>query len=216
MRCLMTLCWLVILTSLSPFSLAAQNNPWKFRHDHNGIQVYTRKDSTTGILEMKLRTEVKASLRAVVALASDIPNLKNWAYRLKESYIVKSISETEGYLYMRTDFPLPFSDRDMVVHYVMKQDPQTKQVTSVSKSAYSMVPEKEGIVRIKTIETKWTYTPLPNGMIRLEYQLKSDPGGSIPKWLINLAADDGPVKSILGLKQQLGKYDKALVSFLRE
>lgn len=216
MKCLTVLCWLVVLTSLSPFSLAAQNNPWKFRHDHNGIQVYTRKDSTTGILEMKLRTEVKASLRAVVALASDIPNLKNWAYRLKESYVVKAVSDTEGYLYMRTDFPLPFSDRDMVVHYVMKQDPHTKQVTSVSKSAYSMVPEKDGIVRIKTIETKWTYTPLPNGMIRLEYQLKSDPGGSIPKWLINLAADDGPVKSILGLKQQLGKYDKALVSFLRE
>lgn len=216
MKCLIMLSWLMILTSLSPFSLVAQNNPWKFRHDHNGIQVYTRKDSATGILELKLRTEVKASLRAVVALASDIPNLKNWAYRLKESYLIKPVSDTEGYLYMRTDFPMPFSDRDMVVHYVMKQDPHTKQVTSVSKSAYNMIPEKDGIVRIKTIETKWTYTPLSSGMIRLEYQLKSDPGGSIPKWLINLAADDGPVKSIMGLKEQLGKYDKVLVSFLRE
>ena len=214
MKCLTMLLWLT--TSLTFNHLAAQNNPWKFRHDHNGVQVYTRKDSTTGILELKLRTEVKASLSAVVALATDIPNLKNWAYRLKESHLVKEVSATEGYLYMRTDFPLPFSDRDMIVHYVMRQDPHTKQVTSTSKSAFQMIPEKDGIVRIKTLETKWTYTPLANGMTRLEYQLKSDPAGNIPKWLINLAADDGPVKSIVGLKQQLTKYENATVSFLKE
>jgi hypothetical protein len=214
MRCLILL--LGLLTSLTLNDLNAQNNPWKFRHDHHGVQVYTRKDSATGILELKLRTEVRTSLHAVVALALDIPNLKNWAYRLKESYLVRTVSDTEGYLYMRTDFPLPFSDRDMIVHYVMRQDTHTKQVTSISKSVYNSIPEKDGIIRIKTIETKWTYTPLPNGMVRLEYQLKSDPGGSIPKWLINLAADDGPVKSILGLKQQLAKYEKAKVAFLQD
>lgn len=214
MKCLNLLFVLIIGLHLS--GLDAQNNPWKFRHDHNGVQVYTRKDSATGFLELKLRTEVKASLKAVVALASDIPNLKTWAYRLKESYLVRSINETEGYLYMRTDFPLPFSDRDAIVHYVMKQDPHTKQVISVSKSAHQQIPEKNGVVRIKVIESKWVYTPLPGGMVRLEYQLKSDPGGSIPKWLVNLAVDDGPVKSIVGLKQQLAKYENVTVGFLKE
>lgn len=214
MKRLTMLCWFI--ASMHFNLLFAQTSSWKFRHDHNGVQVYTRKDTSSGILELKLRTEVRASLRSVVALASDIPNLKDWAFRLKESYNIRSVSETEGYLYMRTDFPLPFSDRDMIVHYTFKQDPHTKQVTSTSKSAHNLIPEKEGIVRIKAIESKWTYTPLPGGMIRLEYQLKSDPGGSIPKWLINLAVDDGPVKSILGLKQQLGKYEHATVGFLKE
>lgn len=205
-----------LIASFYSSHLFAQNNPWKFRNDKNGVQVFTRKDSASEVMELKLRTEVKASLDAVVALASDIPNLKNWAYRLKESYLVKEISPTEGYLYMYTDFPFPFADRDMIVHYVMKQDPRTRQVTSVSRSAYNAAPEKDGVVRIKTIETKWTYTPLPNGMVRLEYQLKSDPGGSIPKWLINLALDDGPVKSILGLKAYLPKYENSKLSFLKE
>lgn len=216
MKSLPILCWIGILTSLSPFISTAQSNTWKFRNDHSGIQVYTRRDSATGILELKLRTELKTSLGSVVALATDVPNLKAWAYRLKESYIVKEVSPTEGYMYMRTDFPPPFQDRDMIVHYVMKQDPRTKQVTSTSRSAYTLIPEKDGIIRIKIIESKWTYTPLANGMVRLEYQLKSDPAGNIPKWLINLAADDGPVKSIQGLKQQLVNYDKAKVAFLKE
>lgn len=213
MKRLTMLVWLIAAMQLF---VQAQTSSWKFRHDHNGVQVYTRKDSTTGILEIKLRTEVQARLQTVIALASDIPNLKNWAYRLDESYLLRSVNETEGYLYMRTDFPLPFSDRDMIVHYVIKQDPHTKQVTSISKSASNFIPEKEGVVRIKVIESKWTYTPLPGGMVRLEYQLKSDPGGSIPKWLINLAVDDGPVKSILGLKKHLPKYEQATVGFLKE
>lgn len=205
--------WLI--TSLSSYHLSAQNNPWKFRNDQNGIQVFTRKDSTSDVLEIKFRTEVKASLNAVVAMACDIPNLKNWGYRLKESYPIKEVSETEGYLYMYSDFPFPFSDRDMILHYIMKQDPYTKQVTFVSKSVYNAIPEKDGVVRIKIIESKWTYTPLPNGMVRLEYQLKSDPGGSIPKWLINLAADDGPLKSIANLKEFLPRYENTKVAFLK-
>ena len=204
-----------LITSLSSYHLSAQNNSWKFRHDQNGIQVFTRKDSTSNIVEIKFRTEVKASLNAVVAMACDIPNLKNWSYRLKESYQLKEVSETEGYLYMYSDFPFPFSDRDMIVHYIMKQDPNTKQVTFVSKSVYNAIPEKDGVVRIKTIESKWIYTPLPNGVVRLEYQLKSDPGGNIPNWLINLAADDGPLKSIAHLKEFLPKYENAKVDFLK-
>lgn len=205
-----------LIGSLYSYHLSAQNHSWKFRNDRNGIQVFTRKDSTSDILEIKFRTEVKASLDAVVAMACDIPNLKNWAYRLKETYQLKEVSETEGYLYMYSDFPFPFSDRDMIVHYTMQQDPQTKQVTSIAKSVYNAIPEKDGVVRIKIIESKWIYTPLPNGMVRLEYQLKSDPGGSIPKWLINLAADDGPLKSMANLKEVLPKYENVKVGFLKD
>lgn len=209
--------WLLCLLLWLPLGAWSQATPppWKFRHEKNGVKVFTRRDSATGILELKLRTEVKAPLHAVVALANDVPNLKNWAYRLDESYLIKKISDTEGYMYMRTDFPYPFSDRDMVIHYVIKQDPVTLQVTSTSKSAYQLLPEKKGIIRIKLIETKWTYTPLANGLVALEYQLKSDPAGNIPKWLINLAADDGPVKSILGLKEQLPRYLNQRVAFLK-
>jgi ribosome-associated toxin RatA of RatAB toxin-antitoxin module len=71
-------------------------------------------------------------------------------------------------------------------------------------------------VRVKTIETKWTFTPLADGKVRLEYQIKSDPAGSIPKWLFNLAADEAPVRSMLALKKLLANYHNAHVDFIKD
>jgi START domain len=210
------LLWLFVFLNLGS-ALTAQNHaPWKFRHDRNGVQVYTRKDSTTGILELKLRTEAQAKLSQLVALTNDVPNLKTWAYRLKDAYIVRKVSDNEGYLYMLSDFPSPFSDRDVILHFVIKQDPNTKQVVSSSQSAYNFIPENKGIVRVKIIETKWTFTPLGDGKVRLEYQIKSDPAGSIPKWLVNLAADEAPVRSMLALKKLLANYHNAHVGYIKD
>lgn len=210
------LLWLFVLLNLYS-TLTAQNHaPWKFRHDRHGVQVYTRKDSATGILELKLRTEAQAKLSQLVALTNDIPNLKTWAYRLKDAYMARKVSDTEGYLYMLSDFPAPFSDRDVILHFVIRQDPNTKQVISSSQSAYNLIPEKDGIVRVKIIETKWIFTPLGDGKVRLEYQIKSDPAGSIPKWLVNLAADEGPIKSMLALKKLLANYHHVNADFIKD
>ncbi len=207
---------LLLTFALLISTLSFAQSHWKYRKEKQGVQVYTRHDSISGIQEIKLRAEVKATLNQVMAIAGDFANMHNWAYRLKEAYVIKEISDYEGYLYMRTDFPIPFSDRDMVVHYVRSQDPHTLQIVSTAKSVHHMVPEKHGVVRIKTLETKWTYTPLKNGHIRLEYQLKSDPAGSIPKWMINMAADEGPLKSITGFKSQLPKYQNKQLALWKE
>jgi START domain len=213
MRLLKTI--IVLLLALQ-IAQAQKGAHWKFHNEKHGVTVFTRKDSASDILELKLRSEVKASFDNVMALATDIPNLNKWAYRLKEAYILKKISDWEGYMYMRTDFPAPFSDRDMIVHYVLSQDPHTLQIVSRSSSVPHFIPEKKGVVRIKVLETKWTYTPLDNGHVRLEYQLKSHPGGSIPQWLVNLAADDGPLKSIMGFKAMLPKYQNAQIAFWKQ
>jgi len=210
------LLWLFVLLNLGSILTAQNHAPWKFRHDRHGVQVYTRKDSTTGILELKLRTEAQAKLSQLVAFTNDIPNLKTWAYRLKNAYMVRKVSDTEGYLYMLSDFPAPFSDRDVILHFVIKQDPITKQVISSSQSAYNFIPENDGIVRVKIIETKWTFTPISDGKVRLEYQIKSDPAGSIPKWLVNLAADEAPVRSMLALKKILANYHHVNVDFIKD
>jgi hypothetical protein len=208
--------WLFVFTFLS-FALQAQNHsPWKFQHEKQGVLVYTRKDSTTGIQEIKLRTEVQAKVSELVALTNDVPNLKAWAYRLYAAHIVRKVSDKEGYLYMRSDFPFPFSDRDAILHFTIKQDPVTKQVVSSSESAAYLIPENKGVIRVKTIETKWTFTPLSDGKVRLEYEIMSDPGGGIPKWIINLAADEAPVRSMLALKKIIGNYRNSKVSYVKD
>jgi hypothetical protein len=68
-----------------------------------------------------------------------------------------------------------------------------------------MVPVKQGIVRVTKFEGKWTIIPLGKNLIKVEYVLRVDPGGSIPAWLINLFSTRGPYESFKKLRQQLQK-----------
>lgn len=200
---------------LTLFQLDAQAD-WTFKYEKTGVKVFTRKDETSGITELKLQTQAKASLHSVVALSLDFAKIPEWSYRAKEVYIVKKISETDVFFYLLTQFPAPFSDRDAVSHRVTRQDPVSKQVISTVEAVPEMVPEKEGVIRIKTLKAKWFFTPLENGIVAIEYQLHTDPGGNIPQFLINMGADNGPVKSMLNFVNMLPKYKDARVEFLRE
>jgi hypothetical protein len=207
---LLSLSFLLLL-----FNLQAQPD-WEFKYEKSGIKVYTRKDPPTGITELRLVTKTKADLHAVVALSLDLPKLPEWSYRAAEAYIVKKISETDVFFYLRTRFPNPFSDRDMVSHRVTQQDPVSKQVVSHVEAVPDMLPEKKGIVRVRILQAKWIFTPLEDGMVAIEYQNHSDPGGSIPQFLINMAAEDGPVKSMLNFINMLPKYKDSRVAFLKD
>jgi hypothetical protein len=197
------------------FQLNAQAD-WTFKYEKMGVKVFTRKDETSGITELKLQTKAKASLHSVVALSLDFEKLPEWSYRAKEAYVVKKVSETDVFFYLLTQFPSPFSDRDVVSHRVTRQDPVSKQVISMVEAVPEMLPEKEGIVRIKTLKARWLFTPLDDGMVAIEYQNHSDPGGNIPQFLINMAAENGPVKSMLNFVNMLPKYKDARVAFLKD
>ncbi len=52
----------------------------------------------------------------------------------------------------------------------------------------------------------------------MEYYIYSDPGGSLPDWLVNMALDVGPretIKNIRGFVQQ-EKYKTAKVAYLKD
>jgi START domain len=110
------------------------------------------------------------------------------------------------------------SDRDMIIYSELTQDPLTKTVVSSSYSRPDYLPEKEGRVRILNHFNQWHFKPLSAEQIQVTYLLKSDPGGSIPSWMINLAIDQGPLKSMQGFLQQLQdpKYKNARLPMIKD
>ena len=48
--------------------------------------------------------------------------------------------------------------------------------------------------------TKWTLLPGPGGWTYVEYYVYSDPGGSLPDWLVNMALDVGPRETIKNMR----------------
>ena len=101
--------------------------------------------------------------------------------------------------------PWPAANRDFVAHLIVTQNPDTKAVTIDGPAVAGFVPVKEGIVRIIDSKGKWIITPIGTNQIKVEYSIHVDPGGSLPSWLVNMFATEGPLKIFAGIKVQLQK-----------
>jgi ribosome-associated toxin RatA of RatAB toxin-antitoxin module len=206
---------MLLLFSVSIFiseTAIAQDNSWKHKKSEDGIEVYYRKVENSKINELKIETTVNSSLVSLVALLRDVPAYTEWVMNCKMAERIESDTGERLY-YSQIDFPWPLSDRDYVAKNQLSQDSVTKTVYSKLSVVPGYVPEKKGIVRIETLEITWKITPISPEKVKIDYHLISDPGGSLPSWMINMAIDKGPVSSLKKLKEMVKrkKYQKASI-----
>ncbi|RMG76619.1 MAG: hypothetical protein D6714_21120 [Bacteroidetes bacterium] len=203
---------------LTATSTTAQSGDWVLSDSDDDMTIYYREPADSPIKELKFNFTVRASLSAIVSVLEDVDNYPKWVYKLSESKVLKKVRDGEVYYYNVMDFPWPLSDRDLIAHSRIYQDPVTKVITSVSTGAPREVPEQPDIVRIKTLEIRYVIRPNDNGTVTIEYFLKSDPAGNLPAWLVNLALEHGPVETIRSFKKMLLKphYKNARLAFISE
>jgi len=207
--------WLLLLLSLF-FSHGASAQTWKFKNEKEGVKVYYRNTGT--VQDLKLTASVKTSLSGIIYLLNEVERYPQWGYKISESRLLEKISATELIYYTRFDFPWPLSDRDVIMRTSLVQDPKTNVVTAVSVSEPWHLAEYKDIVRIHTANTRWILHPNSSGWLYLEYYIHSDPGGSLPDWLVNMAVDVGPLETIHRIRHILKepKYQQAKLAHIRE
>lgn len=195
---------IILICCIAWSSSMAQSDGYQYQGTTQGIEVYFKESADSPIKELKLSMYFDAKLSTIVAAINDIPAIPDWVYKTSESRLVKRVSNTEFYYYNRLDFPWPLSDRDVVLRSVFTQDPDTRIARSVStdynKGLVDLVPD---VVRLPEVRIEWIFYPLKDGRIKLEYYLRSDPGGSIPAWVVNLAVDRGPIRSMTAFRELL-------------
>ena len=191
---------------------------WKLKKETEHIKVYYRKAADSRVNELKLLTTVNSSLSGLVSLLRDVPNYTNWIYKCEKVEPLGQSTNSQGRYWAELDFPWPLQNRDMICHSQISQHPETKVVTINVKGEPAYLKKKNGIVRIEVLELTWTLTPKPGGQVAIEYQLLSDPGGSLPGWLINLAIDQGPTQTIRGLREHVAseKYRSGKLDYIQE
>lgn len=199
-------------------SVAYSQGPWEFIEETEGVKVYYREAAKSPIKELKLELTVNAKLSTIMAVLNDVKAYENWVFKCQEARVVKQISDTEMYYYNEMDFPWPLSNRDLIAHSTIHQDPITRKITTSSRSAHYMEPNREGVIRMTTIDVNWSITPLSNGKSHIIYTLKSDPGGSIPTWAVNFALDNGPVRSMRKFMDMLkmDKYRNQQIAYIQD
>ena len=213
---------LALLFTFATTTLSAQSHDpaetdgWVLKKEKSGMKIYYRK--TSDVHELKLATTLNASLSGVAQILDEVQYFPKWGYKISETRLVKRISPTEMIYYARVDFPWPLSDRDLVLHTKLHQDPEHRTITSTSVAESGHVPEYKGVVRMHKANTKWTVRPGSGNNLQLEYYLYSDPGGSLPDWVVNLALDMGPRETINRMRETLKepRYHNVKLAHIKE
>ena len=190
---------------------------WTFSKEVEGIRIYHRQSGNSQVKELKINFTVNAGLQPILAVLRDIDAFPDWIYNCAEARLLDGNGQKIIY-YHRIDFPWPLSDRDAVSLATYKQDPQTGIVYSVNRAMEGLVPDQDGVIRLSDMEIRWVVTPVETGESKVDYYLRTDPGGSLPAWLINLAIDKGPVKSMKAFRDLVSKekYTRAQVDGIVE
>jgi ribosome-associated toxin RatA of RatAB toxin-antitoxin module len=213
---------LFLFLSFLVFSMSEEKNGksgyWELIKNEDGIKAFTRKAESSDIKQVKVITNIKSTLSALVAIVRDVKSHPKWIYRCKKAETLKKLSNTEIYYYNETEAPWPVSNRDIVTHALIKQDEKTKIVTITSTGLPEYIPPKKDIVRIKKLNSKWIFIPKSDGTVDVTSLILIDLGGELPAWIVNMAVADGPFETVYKMKREVvkAKYQKIFYDFIEE
>ena len=174
---------------------------WKLMKSTANIKVYQRASDKSSIDEVRIKAVFKTELTQFLNLLSDASRYPEWVFKCSASRRIRTVSPTEFYYYVLTDFPWPLADRDLVVHSTQHHDPTTGDLILTSQSAPKLVAEVDNVVRILLFTTTWRVTtPQPN-QVNIDYQVVTDPAGSLPDWVVNLGLTRGPLQTMLNFTE---------------
>ena len=176
---------------------AAEN--WVEVRNENGILVEKLDDPSRVLPILRAKTTVAGKPEAVLAWVRDSSSYPRWMADCEEARQIKSDGEV-SYAYNRVGAPWPVSDRDSVVRAVYEDRGDGSHRVDFENTADVSVPVPEDVVRMTKIVGHWDLRPDGSGGTALEYQIDSDPGGSLPGWLVARVANENPFTTVGNLK----------------
>lgn len=210
--------FIALLLAIPALVRGADNaGEWKEAKTGDGIVVSTRDVPGWDMKEFRAVMRVEAPLGSIVALMQDVDAYPQWFADCREARILKVLGPQERYVCFVNATPFPVQDREIVSHDTFEQDPATGAVTMRLHGEPGLIPPTSGRVRVPRLEGAWTFTPLAGGGVEVAYQVRSDPGGSLPSWLANATVSKAPWRTLSGLRRMLaeGKYQGARPRWLR-
>ena len=192
----------MILALLQPFWAVSQVN-CDLKKDDNNILVYLCDSGYSNFRTIVVELDVPATLSQYAAMVLDIDQYPEWQYKANGPRLVGQISNTELYYYSEVQTPWPTSNRDMIWHLNMQQDPETKVIVSKMVAAPDYLPEVDGVVRIPEATAILTITPIDKINVHVHYTIDVDPGGAVPAWIANMFAAQAPWQTYNALRERI-------------
>ncbi|MEI6885921.1 MAG: hypothetical protein WCO02_15620 [Bacteroidota bacterium] len=189
-------------------SLSASAQSWDFIKDKNGIKIYTRSSDSSSFKTFKGETVFHASMQELGKYIGNVKNFNWWDKNIRDLRVLESGSDRHVKYYFLYNVSWPLQDRDFCVEVFISTDTVSGIKTVYAKPLPDVVPQREGVVRIKHYWQKWTLKPVSENMVEGVLEGFVDPGGSVPAWLYNLVIVETPLSVMGGIKQRVESPEK--------
>lgn len=188
--------------SLEDLQVKSLRNQWiKVKENRlQNITVWYKIEDGKSLRSFKVEALIDASYEDTAKAIVDVNNVHRWFWECLESKLLKKVSDTEYYAYLKVNFPQPSPDRDDIVHIKIEPYSLKKGYASFKfHAAPDYLPANPGIVRIQTHEFVIKLTPISKEKTKMETEGFVDPSGHLPIWMINHVQRYGAYQTILGL-----------------
>jgi len=206
---------LFLFFAFSAFLFSFAHAEWKLEKDKDGIKVYLKEVKGSEIKEFKGVATIKASMDTLLAIIKDTDNFDKWIHQCREPKNLKSVNFHDTYSRQINDLPWPVDDREVVMFTAISKDSSKKEIYISLEARPDYIPKNEDSVRVTKLNGFYLFKALPNGMTEVTWQQHTEPGGSLPVWLINALVVDIPFNSLeaLGALAQTKKYKKYRIKY---
>lgn len=174
---------------------------WKFISNKDGVALYGRQRPLSN--ESKAIGEIAASTALVHAVLDDLESYVRFMPYTAECRVLKR-DENSVIAYQRISAPLT-SDRDYTVRVRSSSKPAeggTSYLVRWETENGLGPPEKSGVVRVKLCEGSWLLEPIAPDRTRATYQIYTDSGGMIPKFIKDTGSQIGIRKLFAAIRKQ--------------
>jgi ribosome-associated toxin RatA of RatAB toxin-antitoxin module len=193
----------IFLVALTPCNALLSQSAWELKKDKDSIRIYTRSTEGSKFNELKVVFNLRGNFEQLRTIIQDVNHYKEWVYASKVSNIVEKKSNEELVYYSEVSAPWPLSNRDFYSDTKIWMDSANKHMRISSCNLVNKYEEKNHIVRIPFLKAEWTISMLAPSIMRVEYLLDWNPGGSIPAWIANMFFTAGPYQSFNQLQKKM-------------
>jgi len=200
-------------------SLEGIAREWEEVFNEDGIKVSQKNVEGSSIISFKGEVIAEKNIHELFTVLYDPDHKEDFLQNVIEFRTLKVLNDYEGISYVKVGNNLPFIDnRDVILYSKIVLRPKDKQIyVSTRNSDLLLVPDYEGTVRIPKLRSSWLFEALSNTQTRVTYQNEVDPGGFIPKWIVNLASKRLPFGTLQKLRKLSEKKEalKRTSTFLK-
>ena len=191
--------------SLLIFLVANLAWAWERVDELEGMTLFRAEVPGSPVVAYRGSTALPWAVERIVSAICDTELKSHWMSRIRFVEVGKFDATGSRIEYLHLGLPWPLTDREFVVRSSVKREGGGFVVsyTSMEDARY---PARSDRVRAQVYLSEFHVSPVPDQpQAAVDAIVHVDPGGSIPKWLINLYQRKLPRESLAGLKIQLAR-----------